>query len=216
MAETQYRSVLIADDHPLFREAMAGLIARDPEFRVAAIANNFTEACAALQSTGAPIAVIDMHMPDMSWREGLARLKQISPSLIVVAVSGDMDAALVRAAMEAGIKGYVPKAFAAESIMAALRLVVTGVPYVPPDLLANAPAGEPAAATRVDRALTPRESEVLKMMVKGATHKEIARALDLAEITVKLHVKRIVEKLNAKNRSEAIAKAVRDGLASLD
>jgi len=214
MPESRRHRVLIADDHPLFRDALSTLISRDSEFEVVATVGSFGEAVAG--ATAADIAIVDIHMPDMPSPEGLARLREAAPVLLIVAVSGDVDPGVVRAAMDAGANGYVPKAFAADSILAALRLVVTGVPFTPPGTHLARPA-EPASAQATPEApLTPREMEVLRLLVKGATYKEIARALTLAEITVKLHVKRVVDKLGAKNRSEAIAKAVRSQLIVSD
>jgi two-component system, NarL family, nitrate/nitrite response regulator NarL len=205
-------AIVIADDHPLYRDALATLIGREAGFRLAAVAATFEETLAALQGEPIEAAVIDLHMPGMGGPDGIARLRAAAPATRLVVVSGDAEPATVRGVIAAGAHGFVPKTFAPGSLIAAIRLVLSGVTYLPAELAAPAAEAAPAGGAQ----LTPRELEVLTQLARGASHKEIARALDLAEVTVKLHTRRIVTKLKAKNRSAAIAQAIRDGIIRLD
>jgi len=212
MAGSEPAAVVIADDHPLYRDALAELIGREPRFRLLATAASLAETLTALAAARADAAVIDLHMPGMHGTEGVGRLRAAAPDTRFVVVSGDAEAATIRAVMAAGAHGFVPKTFAPASIVAAIQLVLSGVTYLPPDIAAP-PPDQPAEAAPL---LTAREMEVLGRLARGASHKEIARELDLAEVTVKLHTRRIVAKLKAKNRSAAIAQAIRDGIVTLD
>jgi two-component system, NarL family, nitrate/nitrite response regulator NarL len=206
-------AIVIADDHPLYRDALATLIGREAGFRLAAVATTFEETLTALQAGPIEAAVIDLHMPGMGGPAGIERLRAAAPATRLVVVSGDAEPATVRGVMAAGAHGFVPKTFAPGSLIAAIRLVLSGVTYLPAELAAPvaAEAAPPGGAL-----LTQRELEVLTQLARGASHKEIARALGLAEVTVKLHTRRIVTKLKAKNRSAAIAQAIRDGNIRLD
>jgi two-component system, NarL family, nitrate/nitrite response regulator NarL len=205
-------AIVIADDHPLYRDALATLIEREAGFRLAGTATSFDETLEALQAGPVDAAVIDLHMPGMAGGASIARLRAEAPDVRLVVVSGDAEPATVRAVMAAGAHGFVPKTFAPGSLIAAIRLVLSGVTYLPAELAAPVAAEPVTGAT----ALTQRELEVLTQLARGSSHKEIARALDLAEVTVKLHTRRIVSKLKAKNRSAAIAQAIRDGIVRLD
>jgi two-component system, NarL family, nitrate/nitrite response regulator NarL len=213
MSTSDPMAIVIADDHPLYRDALATLIGREAGFRLAAVATTFEETLTALQSEPIEAAVVDLHMPGMGGPDGIARLRVAAPATRLVVVSGDAEPATVRGVMTAGAHGFVPKTFAPGSLIAAIRLVLSGVTYLPAELAAQVAA---EAAPAGGAQLTPRELEVLTQLARGASHKEIARALDLAEVTVKLHTRRIVTKLKAKNRSAAIAQAIRDGIIRLD
>jgi DNA-binding NarL/FixJ family response regulator len=210
-------SVLIADDHPLYRDALEQLIKRAPGLRLSGAVTNLPEALMALVGIPCDLVLLDLHMPGMSGIESLRKVHRLQPTAKVVLISGQMDRATVGEGLAAGAVGFLSKASTPATIVAALRLVLTGATYVPSDLMtfdtprcADGPGAK--AQNGDDAALNGREIDVLARLAEGASHKEIGRELGLAEVTIKLHTQRIVRKLGVKNRSAAIAMAVRDGL----
>ena len=212
-------SVLIADDHPLYRDALEQLIKRAPGLRLAGAVTNLPEALMALVGMSCDLVLLDLHMPGMTGIESLRKVHRLQPNAKVVLISGQMDRATVGEGLAAGAVGFLSKASTPATILAALRLVLTGASYVPSDLMTfDAPraANGPGAKAQNDEAgLNGREIDVLARLAEGASHKEIGRELGLAEVTIKLHTQRIVRKLGVKNRAAAIAMAVRDGLIPL-
>ncbi|HEY4134978.1 MAG TPA: response regulator transcription factor [Alphaproteobacteria bacterium] len=212
-------SVLIADDHPLYRDALESLIRRAPGLRLAGAVTNLPEALMVLVAAPCDLVLLDLMMPGMNGVESLYKVHHLRPEAKIVLISGQMDRAIVTAGLAAGAVGFLSKACTPDTILAALRLVLTGASYVPSDLMwGEAPPrppeapGKPKPAAGDDAVLSDREIDVLHLLAEGASHKEIGRELGLAEVTIKLHTQRIVRKLGAKNRAAAIAMAVRDGL----
>jgi len=208
-------TVLIADDHPLFRAALADLIRRTPEFELVGAVEALDPALLLLAERPCDLALLDLRMPGMTDLSVLSALRARHPETKLALISGNLDSEAVSGGLRNGIVGFLPKSFDPPVILAAIRLILSGAIYVPHELaaLASEPAPPSAAAGGAEPAnLTEREREILAMMVAGASHKEIARSLDLAEITIKLHAQRIVKKLGVRNRAAAIAKAVRDRL----
>lgn len=214
---TETASVLIADDHPLYRDALEQLIQRAPGLRLAGAVTNLPEALMALVGIPCDLVLLDLHMPGMNGIESLRKVHRLQPNAKVVLISGQMDRSVVGEGLAAGAAGFLSKASTPATIIAALRLVLTGASYVPSDMMTfePAPRAENAAVKppkNDDPGLNGREIDVLARLAEGASHKEIGRQLGLAEVTIKLHTQRIVRKLGVKNRSAAIAMAVRDGL----
>jgi len=214
-------SVLIADDHPLYRDALEQLIERAPGLRLCGAVTNLPEALMALMGISCDLVLLDLHMPGMTGIDSLRKVHHLQPNAKVVLISGQMDREIVAEGLAAGAVGFLSKASTPATILAALRLILTGATYVPTDLMtfeatpraeslgAQPPANDDAGA------LSQREVDVLARLAEGASHKEIGRELGLAEVTIKLHTQRIVRKLGVKNRAAAIAMAVRDGLIPL-
>ena len=156
------------------------------------------------------LVLLDLEMPGVDGRTGLRRLREAHPEVPVVIVSATEDGVQMREAIEAGASGYVPKGLPEAAMRAALQLVLAGGVYVPRGAL-SAPPPDPAADTESTRArrlarvsgLTPRQHEVLRLMVRGLTNREIRGVLAIAEGTVKAHVAAILEALDASNRTEA-------------
>ncbi len=218
-SRTEEFSVLIADDHPLYRDALEQLIKRAPGLRLAGAVTNLPEALMALVGISCDLVLLDLHMPGMTGIESLRKVHRLQPSAKVVLISGQMDRATVGEGLAAGAVGFLSKASTPATIAAALRLVLTGASYVPSDLMTfETPRGANAAGAKAqndEAGLNGREIDVLARLAEGASHKEIGRELGLAEVTIKLHTQRIVRKLGVKNRAAAIAMAVRDGLIPL-
>jgi DNA-binding NarL/FixJ family response regulator len=198
--------VLIADDHPLVREALARTVARvRPEAEVLQAASH-DDTLARLAAEQPPLALVDLHMPGMSGTLALRRLRAASPSTRLLVVSGDDDPAVMRAALAAGAAGFVPKSEPPERLEQALALVLAGGTYLPAQALADFRDGQ--APPRADPgALTPRQTDVLHGLMRGLPNKLIARELGLTEGTVKIHIAAILRALQARNRTEAVVVA---------
>lgn len=222
---------LICDDHPLVRSALAMLVeqvAGSPVLEAA----DFAEAWALSEEHGGfALCVVDLHMPGMTPREGLAGLKTRAPAAKIVVVTGsDSDDDLLDA-LDLGVEGFVPKAAQPAVIEAALRLVLAGGRYRPERVtelartgatasrqadaqavntttagLAPSPSPSPSVQVAYGR-LSSRQRDVLTHLALGRSNKEIARLLVLSPATVKTHVAHIISALGASNRTEAAALA---------
>lgn len=217
MSKSNLKRVLIADDHPLYRDALATLLGRAGDLSVSMAVGTLDAAVAAARHESCDIALIDLGMPGMDGVAGIRAFRAALPDIPVAIVSGTTDATAIRNALAAGAIGYLPKTLEPATVVAALRLMLAGGTYLPPELLAT--AAQPAEAVPADppatgNALTPREQEVLEHIMQGASNKEIARDLGVAEVTVKLHMRRILQKLGVRNRAGAVAVAMARGLAA--
>jgi DNA-binding NarL/FixJ family response regulator len=198
--------VLIADDHPLVRDALARTVARVRAEAQVQHAASFDEALALLLAEAPALALLDLHMPGMDGALGLRRLRLAAPRTTLVVVSGNDDPAVMRAVLAAGAAGFVPKSEPPERLEQALALVLAGGTYLPAQALADFRHG--AAPPRPDAsALTPRQTDVLRGLMRGLPNKLIARELGLTEGTVKIHIAAILRALQAKNRTEAVIAA---------
>ncbi len=152
-------------------------------------------------------------MPGMNGVEGIARMRQAFPETPVVVLTGSVVRGTVLAADAAGAAAYLTKTMSGKALVNALRLVLAGGRYLPPEaLLGNGAAGEPVDRPAVETPIqlfTPRERQVLDHLAEGHSNKEIARQLGLQEISVKVHLKKIFRKLNVSNRTQAAMAAVR-------
>jgi DNA-binding NarL/FixJ family response regulator len=197
--------VLIADDHPMVRDALALAVQQlDAEVRVQQ-ATDFDGLVALLADPAADLALVDLQMPGMDALVGLARLRALAPMLPLVVASGQDDPATVRAVLASGAAGFVPKTSSAELLLQALRIVLAGGVFVPRQALADLHAGQAPAAN--GSGLTPRQSDVLRRLMRGWPNKLIARELGLTEGTVKIHIAAILRVLQVHNRTEAVVRA---------
>jgi len=209
MLQIRHR-VVIADDHPLYRSAIVELVARTPDFEVVCSADTLSQLTDYMNKNPFDLAIVDVQLPRTCGLTGAREIRARWPGAKVTLISGGMTADVVAKALEVGVTGFLPKTFSPDVILAALRLVMTGAIYVPHGLAATAGGATPVRPP--DGPLTEREAEIIDRMARGGTYKEIARELELAEVTVKLHAQRIARKLGARNRAEAIARAMQDGL----
>ncbi len=198
-------NILIADDHPMLRDALARTLGDVmPQARIVEAADyaGAERAARGHAAEGAPLALalVDLHMPGMDGVEGVRRLAALG--LRVAVVSGDDDPAVVRAAFAAGAVAFLPKSDAHDQMRQALRVVCEGGPWLPAQVLAVA---APGIQTRPHAGgLTPRQADVLRCLMRGQPNKLIARELGLTEGTVKIHVAAILRILQARNRTEAV------------
>jgi DNA-binding NarL/FixJ family response regulator len=189
--------ILLADDHPLFVEALQILIERSiPGSQIAVVTGLDAARSVLAGPQHIDLAIIDLHMPDSHGFEGIERTLREFPATPILVISGTATPADVSRAIALGAKGFLPKNLPGKVIEAALQVVVSGGTYVPAEYVRASPA-EPVGT------LTPRETQVLTLLAGGQSNKEIGRALDLQEITVKLHVRNIFRKLGVRNRVEA-------------
>ena len=201
--------VLIVDDHPVFRDGLAGLLGTVPEVEVVGTAGTAEEALIAVRQAAPDVVLMDINLPGASGVEATRQTTQISPATAVLVISMVDDDDSVFAAMAAGARGYVLKGASAAEITAALRTVASGGAVfgagVASRLLARTPS-RPAATVRPDD-LTTREREVLDLLAEGASNRQIARSLGLSLKTVQNHVSRILDKLQAADRTQAALRA---------
>jgi two-component system, NarL family, nitrate/nitrite response regulator NarL len=204
--------ILLADDHPLFADALRTLIERHIEGSELTVVADLDAAHRALAAgRHHDLAILDLHMPGASGFEGVRRTLARFPQTPVVVISGAAAPADVARALELGARGFLPKTMPPAVLAAALQVIAAGGTYVPTEYAAT---GAERRAPEPIAGLTRRESEVLTLLVRGKSNKEIGRALDLQEITVKLHVRNIFRKLKVRNRVEAVHAAARLGLVS--
>lgn len=204
--------ILIADDHPLFREALRGAISRllaDHEIREAEDADGLYAMVEA--APDADLLLLDLNMPGVHGLSALVHLRAQHPQLPIVMVSAREEPALMRRALDHGAMGFIPKSADAASIGEALRQVLDGERWVPPQAAQLAPAGdedEREIARRVAE-LTPQQFRVLQMLCTGLLNKQIAWELGVSEATIKAHMTAILRKLGAHNRTQAVLLAGR-------
>ena len=198
--------VLIADDHPMVRDALKRtLLLVQPDAQVLE-ADDYASAVQMLQQHAPGLALLDLHMPGMERVDGLRRLRLQFPAIPMIVASGEDDPAVIRATLAAGAVGFLPKSEAPEVLQQALRLVLGGGTYMPPQALADLRHGAPPP--RPDASgLTPRQLDVLRCLMRGQPNKLIARELGLTEGTVKIHIAAILRVLQARNRTEAVVVA---------
>jgi len=190
--------ILLADDHDLVRDAIGALLsAEDPAIEVS-MAEDVSAALMAMRSKSFDLIVLDLRMPGMNGLVGAQKVMDAAGDAPVMIMSGQANTGDVRAAHRIGIKGFVSKTLAGKSLINAVRLVLTGETYFPTKYFSSKSA-EDSDTEMV--ALTNRETEVLSQLRQGNSNKEIARALDIAETTVKLHVRSLNEKFFARNRT---------------
>jgi len=208
---TEETRIMIADDHPLFLDALSRMVQiSQPNAAIDAF-NNIKDALAAASNTVYRIAIIDLRMPGMQGPEGVGKVRKILGCPIAI-VSGDTNPAVMQEVIAAGASGFLPKTMEQPLMFQALQLILAGGTYLPEGILQR---GEAAAKLDIEDKLTRREFEVLRMIVGGLQNKEIGAQLEIEEVTVKLHVRRIFSKLDVRNRTEAAMKAKEMGVTPL-
>lgn len=194
--------ILIVDDHPLTRSGLREVLRGLDEQVDVTEAGSASAALALLDGGASPdLLVLDISLGDMSGVEVLRRLHGRHADVPVVVLSGIEDPSLVEEVLALGAAGFIPKASGAEVIVAALKLVLAGEVYVP----SRMQRGHPKLG------ITPRQAQVLQLMVEGRSNKEIGQALDLAEQTVKAHMTEILRALEVRSRTQAVTVAARYG-----
>ena len=205
--------ILLADDHDLFRAGLGMVLNELGEGTQLVQAANLTDAmqCAHAESD-LDLALLDLKMPAMNGVDGLQQFCTQFPEVPVIIVSGSDDLSDVHQALGNGAAGFIPKSTTPSVMLSALRLVLAGGIYVPPQAMRQEPARTAAlAATQAkgvgENRLTARQLEVLRLLALGKPNKLIARELELSEGTVKIHLSAIFRVLDVNNRTEAVLAA---------
>lgn len=215
--------ILLADDHALFKDAMVQYIQRAEEGTEVRLACDMNEVMGIMNGDEKfDLVLLDFRMPGMDELKGLENLLNAFPDTRVAIMSGMARKQDIENAMDMGAYGYFPKTLTGQALLTGIRKVIAGEKYVAIDYNTNeimasskgSEADEGEDGSKIKGNLTPRESEVLEFLLRGASNKEIARSLDLQVVTVKLHVRGICRKLGAKNRTQAALKAQQMGLVS--
>lgn len=203
--------LLIADDHDLLRDALRSHFEREAPGTIVRGVGTVSEALKALDD-GTPfdILLLDLRMPGMNGLNGLVRLRERYPSLKIALMSGEAKNEDIRLALAHGAVGFLPKTLPGTALLQALQRMLAGEIFMPENIAENAVQ---AGNNALNGTFTKREREVLDFLLKGQSNKEIARALELEEVTVKLHIRGLCRKLGAKNRTQAAMRAVELGLA---
>jgi DNA-binding NarL/FixJ family response regulator len=202
--------VLIVDDHPIFRDGLAGLLATLPDIAVVASVGSAEDALEAIRRCGPDVVLMDINLPGASGVEATRQVIAIAPETAVLVVTMVDDDDTVLAALRAGARGYVLKGASAAEISAAIRTVavggaVFGAGIASRLLAAPARQAQPFATPGGD--LTTREREVLELLASARSNPQIARQLGLSLKTVQNHVSRILDKLQASDRTQAALRA---------
>lgn len=196
--------ILLADDHGLLRDGISMLLRSEADIEVET-AHDIAGALGLMGSRPPfDLIILDINMPGMDGLAGMRAVQACAGGGRVALISGSSDAQIVQNAVAQGAIGFIPKSLAGPAMILAVRLMHSGTPYIPPDLMA-----QPAPAA--DHPLSPREREVLAALVEGKANKEIARSMELSEPAIKLHMKNILRKLGAKNRTQAALMARKEG-----
>lgn len=201
--------ILAVDDHPMLREGIAAAIARQPDMVLVGEAVNGREAIEAFRTTRPDVTLMDLQMPDMNGVEAISAIRADFPSariIVLTTYKGDVQALR---ALKAGASGYLLKSALRKEMMDAIRTVFAGRPSIPAEIALQ--IAEHVAAD----ALSEREVEVLRCVARGAANKEVAIQLHISEETVKVHVKHILEKLAATDRTHAVTIALSRGIIEL-
>ena len=202
--------LLLADDQELVRDTIAAFLQTAPDI-VVETASDFNEGMALVQKNAVyDVVLLDYMMPGMNGLDGLAKMIKALPGKAVAILSGSAPRHIAEQALEMGAKGFLPKTMSTKSLIAAVRFMAAGEIYAP--ILMNAANAGSEVQGPNGVSLTPRETDVLRRLCEGKANKEIARDLDLQEVTVKLHVKSLYRKIDARNRTHAAMIAKECGL----
>jgi two-component system NarL family response regulator len=201
--------ILVAEDHLVARIGVSAIINRQPDMVVVAVAANGRQAVERYRQYQPDVTLLDIRMPLMSRVEAAIAIRTEFPDARLIALSsyeGDED---IRRALAAGIQAYLTKDVLRKELLKTIRIVNAGRTYLPTSL------AETLAAPENAQALTKRETQVLQLIVRGLANKQIAYALNISEGTTKNHVKSILSKLGAQDRTQAAATAIQRGFVHL-
>ena len=212
-------SILIVEDHQVVAEALAALLSAEPDLTVLGITGTVAEAVASAAALAPDVVLLDWRLSDGTGDEAATRILSARPEAAIVFLSADDSEETMFAALEAGAAGYLSKSTPAEMLVEAVRGAAAGEMLIPPARLAALLGRQrELARARVERVrllseLTVREKDILRLMVRGIDNRGIAAELHISYETVRTHVKRILEKLGALTKLEAVVRAIEDGLA---
>jgi len=209
MPEAVKIRVFSVDDHPLLHEGIATVIRSQPDMVLLAEASNGFEGIQRYREHQPDVTLMDLRLPDMSGIEAIIALRSEFPEariIVLTTFAGDVE---IQRALEAGARAYVLKSMPPKELVEIIRQVHAGKKRIPPEIAAH------LAEHFSDEALTGREIEVLQKLAGGNRNRDIAEQLFITEETVKVHIKHIMEKLGASDRTQAVTIAIRRGIIAL-
>jgi DNA-binding NarL/FixJ family response regulator len=212
--------LLIVDDHGLVREGLKAILGQSDlqaqcleAWDEASIWQQIT------QHADIDLVLLDIQLPGLSGMELLKRIVKDRPQLPIIMLSADHDSDTVSQALQLGASGFMPKSSLNQVLISAIRLVVAGGVYIPPEALLKSNTKPPTikpAVSLESLGLTNRQVDVLRLLLKGMSNKLISRQIDLAEATVKIHIRGILRALNVTTRTEALVKLTEMGVRFSD
>ncbi|MEW9900598.1 response regulator transcription factor [Chitinivorax sp. PXF-14] len=209
--------ILLVDDHTLFRSGIKALLSRQPEFVIVGEASDGVEGVKRAVTLKPDVVLLDLNMPGLSGLDAVQLILQDAPSTAVVMLTVSEDAEDLSRALQAGARGYLLKNIDADFLISAIQRAARGEAVMAEAMTAKLMqqfrtlSSQPAQPQEKEK-LTPREREILLCLARGDSNKEIARELNVAESTVKIHVQNILKKLNLSSRVQAAVYAVEHGL----
>ena len=209
MNESKRIRLLTVDDHPLLREGLAAIINNQADMTVVAQAASGKDAIDQFRKHQPDVTMMDLRLPDMSGIDALAAIRAEFPDARIIMLTtfeGDVE---IKRALEAGARGYLLKSMPPKELLDVIRQVQAGRKRIPPQLAAQ------LAEHMSDESLTEREVQVLGQIAGGNRNRDIAERLFISEETVKVHIKHIMEKLGATDRTQAVAIGIRRGIIQL-
>jgi two-component system, NarL family, response regulator len=201
--------VILVDDHPVVRFGLAAIIGLQPDMTVVAEAGSGDEACAVCAKQPADVVLMDLRLPGLSGVEAIRAIRKSHPKLrfiVLTTYDGDED---IHKALEAGAQAYILKGMSHNELVNAIRTVHAGLKYIPASVSKSLAERPPHSE------LSARELEVLELIVKGHSNREIGEALGISEATVKWHVNIILSRLNVSDRTQATVAALQRGIVHL-
>jgi DNA-binding NarL/FixJ family response regulator len=205
-------TVIVVDDHQMFAESIARILGAEPDLQIIGIALSMAEAARMADDTRPDIAIVDYQLPDGDGAMAVAAIRAASPGTRALILTGGGDARALDAAIAAGCSGFMTKDKALHELVSAIHVIRTGEMYIPAELLPGLLNRLGPTDPRADRDLTKREREVLSLLANGMSNRAIAADLVVSLNTVRNHVQRIIDKLGAHSKLEAVAIARREGL----
>jgi len=209
MSEAAKIRVFSIDDHPLLHEGIATVIRNQPDMSLVAEAFNGREGIQKFREQKPDVTLMDLRLPDMSGIDAMIAIRSEFPEarvIILTTFAGDVE---IQRALEAGARAYILKSMPPKELVDVIRQVHAGKKRIPPEIAAH------LAEHYSDESLTAREIEILKQVAGGNRNRDIADKLFISEETVKVHIKHIMEKLSASDRTQAVAIGVRRGIIQL-
>jgi len=201
--------VFCVDDHPLLREGIITLINNQPDMQVVGEASTGRSAIEGFREHRPDIALMDIRLPDMSGIDVMIAIRKEFPEARIIMLTTSEGDVEIQRALEAGASGYMLKSMPPKDVVEAVRQVHRGKKRIPPEIAAH------LAEHYSDEAITAREIEVLQHIAGGNRNRDIAEKLFISEETVKVHIKHIMEKLGASDRTQAVAIALKRGIIHL-